>query len=284
MIFKFKNRTLKFDKGTLIMGVHNATPDSFSDGGLYKTIDEEINHCCNMYNDGADIIDIGGESTKPGDNSSICIDEELSRVIPIIIGVKKKYPESIISIDTIRPEVANEAIKSGADIINDVSGMMYSEKIAQIASDTGAGLILMHMKEKPKASSSDYEYENLLNDIIAFLTQAVTIAKSYGVKDTNLIIDPGIGGGSFGKNSTQNIEILAKISEFKKIGYPILIGASRKSFIGDIISEPISQKRIYGNLAVAACIAQNDIEIIRVHDVKATYQFLKMYNTIKNYN
>ncbi|MCP4179869.1 MAG: dihydropteroate synthase [bacterium] len=283
MIFKFKNRTLKFDKRTLIMGVHNATPNSFSDGGSYKTVAEGIDHCCAMHNEGADIIDIGGESTKPGDNSNVSINEELLRVLPIIKGIKKKYPDCIISIDTMKPEVAYESVKAGADIINDVSGLTYSKKIAQVASETGAGLILMHMKEKPKAPGSDYKYKNLLDDIIVFLEQAIKNAKAYGVKNESIIIDPGLGGGAFGKNTLQNIELLSKISEFKKIGVPILLGASRKFFIGDIINEKVLKKRVYGNLAVAAWAAQKKIEIVRVHDVKATSQFLKMYNTIKNF-
>ncbi|HJO94733.1 MAG TPA: dihydropteroate synthase [Victivallales bacterium] len=283
MKIKFKTRTLKFDKRTLIMGVHNATPDSFSDGGSYKTVDEEINHCCTMYRDGADIIDIGGESTKPGDNSNVSTGEELSRVLPIIKGIKKNYPNSIISIDTMKPEVAYESVQAGADIINDVSGLVYSEKIAQIASETGAGLILMHMKEKPKTEKSDYRYDNLINDVSDFLSEAVKKAKSYDVNDECIIIDPGLGGGAFGKNTIQNIELLSKINKLKNIGFPILLGASRKSFIGDIINEKILRKRVYGNLAIAAWAAQNNIEIIRVHDVKATSQFLKMYNAIKNF-
>jgi len=281
-LFKFKNRSIKLGKRTLIMGVHNATPDSFSDGGTYQTLSESVEHCCKMIEDGATIIDIGGESTKPGDDSQISAKKEIKRVIPIIIELKKKIPDTIISIDTIKPYVALEAVRNGADIINDVSGLKYSTDIAKVAAETGAGLILMHMKEYPKAKTSDFKYKNLLDDIGKFLINAAETAQKLGVKKNSIILDPGLGGGCFGKNTEQNIKILANISFFKQLGYPILAAPSKKSFIGEILKEPSPQNRQWGTAATVGWLTGQKTDIVRVHDVKEISQFITIYETIMN--
>jgi dihydropteroate synthase len=279
-IFKFKNRFWELGKRTLVMGVHNATPDSFSDGGNYEKVSEAVEHCIQMIKNGADIIDIGGESTRPGDDSVVAVEEELNRVIPIIGELKKKYPNSIVSIDTIKPEVAREAVSNGADIINDVSGLKFSKDIAKVAADTKVGLILMHMKESPKAKNSDYKYENLLKEIKDFLINAAQTAQNLGVSKESIILDPGLGGGCFGKSMEQNCKILANIQYFKQTGYPILAGPSRKSFIGTLLSAPLPQDRVWGTAAATAWLAGEKIDIVRVHDVKAMSQVLKTYEAI----
>ena len=283
-IFRFKNRSLELGKRTLIMGVHNATPDSFYDGGNYPALSSAIEHCSQMIKNGADIIDIGGESTRPGDDSHVSIKEELSRVLPIIDGLKKKHPESIISIDTMKPEVAEEAILHGADIINDVTGLKYSKDIAKVAAKTKAGLILMHMKESPKAKTSDYKYDNLLKEIRDFLLNAAETAQETGVAKESIILDPGLGGGCFGKNMEQNLEILANIQYFRETGYPILAGPSRKSFISALLNEPSPQKRIWGTAAAVAWLTGAKTDIVRVHDVKEMSQVVKTYEEIMQKN
>ena len=281
-IFKFKNRTLELGKRTLIMGVHNATPDSFSDGGNYGNISDSLEHCRQMIEDGADILDIGGESTRPGDNLQVDIEEELGRVIPIISELKKNYPQSIISIDTMKPEVAREAVLNGADIINDVSGLKFSKDIAKVAFETKAGLILMHMKESPKAEDSDFKYDNLLKEIKDFLVNAARTAQNLGVSKDSIILDPGLGGGCFGKNMEQNFKILANIKYFKQTGYPILAAPSKKSFIGALLNEPIPQNRVWGTAATVAWLAGAKTDIVRVHDVKEMAQVIKAYEEILN--
>ncbi len=271
---------MELGKRTLIMGVHNATPDSFSDGGNYKKITGEIEHCIQMIEDGADIIDIGGESTKPGDDSQVTAEEELSRVIPIISELKRRFPDSVISIDTMKPEVAREAVLNGADIINDVSGLTFSKEIAEIAADTKAGLILMHMKESPKSKNSDYKYNNLLKEIKDSLINAAHTAQDFGVSKESIILDPGLGGGCFGKNMEQNFKILANIQYFKKTGYPILAAPSKKSFIGTLLDERLPQNRTWGTAATVAWLAGTKTEIVRVHDVKAMFQVVKTYEMI----
>ena len=278
MNFLFKNRKLELNNRTLVMGIHNATPDSFSDGGDYFDTNSAIAHCVQMFKDGADIVDIGGESNRPGDTSNLSIEEELSRVLPIITGLKKVCQKCIISIDTIKPEVAEKAIKSGADIINDVSGLKYSKNIAEVAARTGAGLIIMHMKTAPKTNQYDYTYNNLLKEVFESLKENTKLAESYGVNRNSIIIDPGLGGGTFGKTAEQNLELIAKISEIKQLGYPVLLGASRKGFLGKLINEPEPKNRLSANLAVAAWTVLKNVSIIRVHDVKEICQFLEVFN------
>ncbi len=279
-VFKFKNRFLELGNRTLVMGVHNATPDSFSDGGNYPGIAEGIAHCCKMIEAGADIIDIGGESTKPGDDSDISVNEELNRVLPIIIGVKNKYPDSVISIDTMKPEVARESVINGADIINDVSGLKYSTDIARVAAETKSGLILMHMKEEPKVKESDYKYDSLLYDIRNYLINAAITAEKLGVNNENIVLDPGLGGGCFGKNTDQNFQIIANIDFFKETGYPILAAPSKKSFIGDLLDKKNPEDRVWGTAAVIAWLAGLETDIVRVHDVDAMVQVVRIYEKI----
>jgi dihydropteroate synthase len=283
-IFKFKNRILELGKRTLIMGVHNATPDSFSDGGNYSKTSSAVEHCIQMIEDGADIIDIGGESTKPGDDSFVTAKEELNRVIPIITKLKEECKQSIISVDTMKPEVAREAVLSGADIINDVSGLKSSKDIAKVAAETKAGLILMHMKAIPKAKNLDYKYGNLLKEIKDFLVNAVEIAKGLGVSKDCIILDPGLGGGCFGKSMEQNFEIIANIQYFKQTGYPILAGPSKKSFIGALLNEPSPQNRVWGTAATVAWLTGVKTDIVRVHDVKAMSQVIKTYGAISSFS
>jgi len=279
----FKDRYLELNGRMLVMGIHNATPDSFSDGGLYTKTDEALVHCVKMVDYGADIIDIGGESTKPGDTSEISVDEELNRILPIIKGLRKARPECVISVDTMKSEVAEITIKAGADIINDVSGLKYSPKMAEIAAKYGAGLVLMHMHGEPKSNICNYAYNNLIGDVCVELKTIAEKALAAGVRKESIMLDPGLGGGSFGKKKEQSLKLLANIQKIKALGYPVLLGASRKGFIGDIIGKKNPSERLFGNLGAAAWALANNVDIIRVHDAKETVQMIKVYETIRNH-
>ncbi len=250
---------------TLIMGIINVTPDSFSDGGLFSCADEAAEYGTAMVRDGADILDVGGESSRPG-SDPVSIDDELNRVIPVI----KKLKEAVsvpVSIDTTKADVARKAVESGAEIINDISAMRFDDKMPSVAADCGTPVILMHMRRTPKdMQEGDLTYRSLSGDIIAFLKNRIEKAESCGIDPENIIIDPGIG---FGKTAEDNIKLLKHLGEFRSLGRPILVGTSRKSFIGKITGEEDPKTRIHGTAATVTAAIMNGANIIRVHDVKA---------------
>ncbi len=244
----------------LVMGILNVTPDSFSDGGKYINKDKAVRHALNMFENGADIVDIGGESTRPG-SDSVSEDEELKRVIPVIEEILKKKPAVIISVDTTKSKVAEEACSKGAKIINDISGLTFDSKIAEVANDFNAALIIMHMKGTPKTMQVNPAYDDLIPEIYEFLWKQTESARKAGAK--NLIVDPGIG---FGKKAENNFEILKRISDFKSLGYPILIGLSRKSFLGKAFDLEIMERDNITSVAEAIAL-RNGSKIIRTHNV-----------------
>ena len=247
---------------TLIMGVLNITPDSFSDGGKYFSKNSAIKHALKLINEGSDIIDVGGESTRPG-ASPLKIEEELTRVIPVIKEIRKLSKNILISIDTYKSEVAKEAVKYGANIINDISGLVMDDRMVHIAAELDVPVIIMHLKGTPMDMQVNPTYENLISEITEFLRTQIQYALKNGVKKHNIIIDPGIG---FGKTIEHNFKIIANLEKFKKIGFPILIGPSRKSFIGNLLKLPLD-KRLEGTAASIAIGIVNGARIVRVHDV-----------------
>lgn len=275
-----KNRTLELSNSPLIMGILNATPDSFSDGGKFVSIDSQLKHSIYMLENGANIIDIGGESTRPG-SDEISASLELDRVLPIIKELKKQKENCYISIDTRKPEVAEKAIDAGADIINDISGLNYSLEIADVAASKKCGLILMHMKGSPKTMQNHTNYQDFINEIKNSLQYSIDAALRRGCSKEQLVIDPGIG---FAKNFYQNIELLNSIDSIQQLNLPLLVGPSRKSFIGKELKETNPQDRLWGTAGAACWLASKNIDIIRVHDVKEICQTLKIFCSIKNYN
>lgn len=247
---------------TLIMGVLNITPDSFSDGGKYFSKNSAIIHALKLINEGSDIIDVGGESTRPG-ASPLTIEEEITRVIPVIKEIRKLSKNILISIDTYKSEVAKEAVKYGANIINDISGLVMDDRMVHIAAELDVPVIIMHLKGTPMDMQLNPTYENLISEITEFLRTQIQYALKNGVKKHNIIIDPGIG---FGKTIEHNFKIIANLEKFKKIGFPILIGPSRKSFIGNLLKLP-PDKRLEGTAASIAIGIVNGARIVRVHDV-----------------
>ncbi|OHB90314.1 MAG: dihydropteroate synthase [Planctomycetes bacterium RIFCSPHIGHO2_02_FULL_40_12] len=282
MIIRHDKGYLEIGGKTLVAGVLNVTPDSFHDGGKYNNIENALNRAREMIEDGADIIDIGGESTRPG-SSYVSADEEIRRVIPIIKELSKET-DIPISIDTYKAEVADEAIKAGAQIINDISGLQADNEMARVAAENNTPVIIMHIKGHPHDFPKDPVYADLVPEIISFLENRIEYAVKSGIAHNNIIIDPGIG---FGKRPEHNIEILRELNKFKCLNLPIMVGASRKSFISKVLelsdNNNISQldSRLVGTLVTLVIAVTKGANIVRVHDVKETVQVIKLYRAIE---
>jgi len=259
--------TLDLNKKTLIMGILNVTPDSFSDGGNYDEMNAAVSHAREMVSNGADIIDIGGESTRPG-FAKVSVEEELGRVIPMIQAVSKEVKVPI-SIDTYKAEVAKQAIEAGAHVINDVWGAKAEPKIAEVAAHYNVPIILMHNRDNTN-------YRNLMADMIADLYESVKIAKGAGVPDENIVLDPGIG---FAKTPEQNLEAMRNLEKLHVLGYPVLLATSRKSFIGHVLDLPV-EERVEGTGASICLGIDKGCEMIRVHDVKEMARMAKMMDAM----
>lgn len=259
-----------------VMGILNVTPDSFSDGGKFYDTQLAIEHGLKLLSEGADILDIGGESTRPG-AKPVSVEEELKRVIPVIEGIKKEAPDALISIDSYKSEVAEQAIKAGARMVNDISGLRFDHRMVEVVSRYQVPVVIMHIKGTPKDMQDNPQYEDLISEIRQYFLQQIKFAVEHGISQDRIIIDPGIG---FGKKLEHNYEILAHLEEFKELGYPILVGPSRKSFIGNILNLP-PQERLWGTAAAVTAAILKGAEIIRVHDVKEMLQVIKIAECIK---
>jgi dihydropteroate synthase len=275
-ISELNNWLLSEDKQSLIMGILNVTPDSFSDGGQFLNKNSAIGHALKMIEEGADIIDIGGESTKPF-SSPVSLDEELSRVLPVIEDLRKET-DVCISIDTTKSEVANQALEMGASIINDVSAMEFDKKMIDIALKFDCPIVLMHMKGIPKNMQENPHYSSLISEIITYLNARIDFVLSKGIDRKKIIIDPGIG---FGKSVENNFEIINNLNQFVDLGYPVMLGASRKSFIGITLDVP-EDKRVEGSLAANIIGFQKGVSVFRVHDVDQTRKALTITKKIFN--
>jgi dihydropteroate synthase len=258
---------LDYGQKTLIMGILNATPDSFSDGGKYFDTDKAVKHALDMAANGADIIDIGGESTRPGFDE-VSAEEELERVIPVIRAVAKEVPLPI-SIDTYKAAVAEEAINAGAHIINDVWGAKKDPEMAETAARLEVPIILMHNRK-------NRDYTVFVRDVLNDLYESIHIARNAGVKDENIILDPGIG---FAKNLPYNLEMMRNLDLITSLGYPVLLGTSRKSMIGTILDLPVGE-RMEGTGATVCYGIQKGCQIIRIHDVKEMSRMAKMMDAL----
>ncbi|HRU02156.1 MAG TPA: dihydropteroate synthase [Victivallales bacterium] len=255
-----------------MIGILNVTPDSFSDGGKFFSHDKAFKHAIKMLNEGADIIDIGGESSRPG-SKPIDATTELNRIIPIVKMLRKEYPDAIISIDTTKYLVAKAALEAGADIINNINGLRNSQNIAPLCAEFNAGLILMHMRGTPATMREHCFYDNLIDDIKNELAFSIKIATDSGVNMQNIILDPGIG---FAKNTSQNLEIIKNWTKLKELKRPILIGHSKKSFIGDSTEVKLPEDRLPATCALSFYLAMQGVDFLRVHDVKENLQAVKM--------
>ena len=277
-IKNFNDWLLSKKKQSLIMGILNVTPDSFSDGGKYLEKNIAINHALEMIDEGADIIDIGGESTRPF-SDPVSLKEEISRVVPVIEGIRKES-DVCISIDTTKSQVATAALNSGASVINDVSAMEVDQLMVDVALKFDCPLIIMHMKGTPKNMQDDPKYESLISDIKDYLLDRANFIISKGINSKKIVIDPGIG---FGKTVENNFEIINNLKHFTSMDFPVLLGASRKSFIGISLNLP-EEDRLEGSLAANIIGLQNGAKIFRVHDVAETNKALIIANKIFNSN
>ncbi|MDB9427860.1 dihydropteroate synthase [Microcystis aeruginosa CS-555/01A07] len=263
-------------KRTYIMGVLNVTPDSFSDGGEFDNVENALLQAMKMIEAGADIIDIGGQSTRPG-AQEISLEAELSRVIPVITAIRQQ--SSIpISLDTTRAIVAAEGIAAGADLINDISGGTFDRLLLPTVAKLAVPIILMHLRGNPQTMQSLTHYDDLVKEIKEFLQDRVKEAVQWGIARENIIIDPGIG---FAKTGTQNLELLRELKQFRDLDLPILIGLSRKRFIGEITGKDDPKERVFGTVAACAIAIAKGADILRVHDVAAIVDVSKVVDAIE---
>ena len=266
---------LDFSRRTCIMGVVNLTPDSFSHDGIYQDPGRAIAQAGEMAAAGADIIDIGGESTRPGARA-VSGDEEIKRVVPVIKELRRslKLP---VSIDTSKADVARAALDAGAAIINDVTALRGDKQMAWLAARSKVPVIIMHMKGTPRTMQKHPNYKNLIKEISAFLSAGITRAAAAGIARNMIIVDPGIG---FGKSAAHNLEIIRRLREFKPLGCPILVGASRKSFIGKVLNSEAPEQRVMGTAASIALAIANGADIVRVHDVEKMRDVVRLTDAV----
>jgi dihydropteroate synthase len=260
---------------TRVMGILNVTPDSFSDGGRFIDAGKALAHAREMTAAGADIIDIGGESTRPG-SAPLPEEEELRRIIPLFERLSKELPVPL-SVDTYKATVAEKALAAGASIVNDISGLRFSPDMAKVVADSGAAVVIMHIKGTPRSMQQNPVYDDVIGEIRDYLEEGIAIAERAGVDREKTLIDPGIG---FGKTLEHNLTILNRLDEFRVLGRPIVLGTSRKRFIGTILDIPVPDERAWGTAATVALGIARGAQIVRVHDVKSMAQVARMTDTI----
>ncbi|MBW4580076.1 MAG: dihydropteroate synthase [Tildeniella nuda ZEHNDER 1965/U140] len=258
-----RNHHFNWGERTYLMGVLNVTPDSFSDGGLFSNVKAAIAHARSLIAAGADILDIGGQSTRPH-AVEVSLEEELNRVLPIIQAVRQET-DTPISIDTTRAAVAHAAIAAGADIVNDISSATYDPEMLPTIAALRVPLVLMHIRGTPQTMQQLTDYDDLIGDIYTFLQARLDAAIASGVERDRLVIDPGIG---FAKTYAQNVEILRRLPELRAIGCPLLVGASRKSFIGHLLNQPDPKKRVWGTAGACCAAIVGGADLLRIHDVR----------------
>lgn len=275
LIWQCRSRTFACGPRTLIAGVLNVTPDSFSDGGKYADPQKAVERALAMSEAGADFLDIGGESSRPG-SEPVAAEEELRRVLPVIEAVRNAS-DIPISIDTTKAVVARAALERGAQIINDITALRGDPEMAEVAAESGAGLVLMHMLGGPRTMQNQPSYQDVVGEVETFFEERIEAALAAGIRRESLCLDPGIG---FGKRLEDNLALIASGHRFRRLRAPLLIGASRKSFIGEILDTPIAE-RLEGSLAAAVAAALHGADIVRVHDVSETRKALAITDAIK---
>lgn len=279
--YRFGRRTYDLSARTHVMGILNVTPDSFSDGGRYLDAGRAVDYAHRMIEDGADFVDVGGESTRPRGKSygsgaePVDVAEELRRVVPVIqrLAAESDIP---VSVDTYKSVVAKEALASGALIVNDISGFHADPAMAEVVAGAGATAVLMHMQGTPRTMQANPRYVDLFGEISAYLEEGLLRGRAAGVRQ--MFADPGIG---FGKTLKHNLRLLHGVAEFHRLGYPLLVGPSRKSFIGEILDLP-SEQRLEGTLAAAVAVALQGVHVVRVHDVRETVRALRVTDAIRS--
>jgi dihydropteroate synthase len=273
--FKCRDKKIDVSGGPIVMGILNVTPNSFSDGGQFKDSQAAIDTALEMVEQGAAIIDVGGESTRPG-SKSVSPAEQIKRVAPVIAGIVKAT-DVPVSIDTMSAEVAEVAIDVGAVIVNDISALGADESMAAMCGDKKVGVILMHMLGKPNTMQDTPEYTDVIKNVQAFLLQRISVAVQMGIARDAIVLDPGIG---FGKKPEHNLKLIQEISSFHQLGFPLMVGLSRKSFIGKVLDIEDPNLRMVGTIAAHTWCVAGNVQILRAHDVAETIQTAKMIHAI----
>ena len=274
-VIKLGRRTVDLGRRTHVMGILNVTPDSFSDGGRFLQPPAALDHAAAMAEEGADFIDIGAESTRPGARP-VPAKEQLARLVPVLRAVKKRV-KAPVSVDTTSATVAQAALAEGADIVNDVSALAGDPRMAAVVARTGVPCILMHMKGKPRTMQRDPKYTDLMTEITGFLAASLERGERAGIERAQMLVDPGIG---FGKTAAHNLEILRRLAELESLGAPVVVGPSRKRFIGAVLDVPPGG-RLEGTIAACVLAAANGANVLRVHDVKPVVKALKLADAIE---
>lgn len=267
---------LRRDGQCSVMSIVNVTPDSFSDGGTAFAPDLAVRAALQALSDGADILDIGGESTRPG-ATPVPLDEEWARIAPVIAGVLKRCPDTIISVDTYKPEIARRAVAAGALIVNDITGLDPSGNMTEVVAQSSAGVVIMHMQGTPATMQIKPEYEDVVGEVISFFHRRIQTAVQAGIAKERIAVDPGIG---FGKTLEHNLTLLRNLDKFAELGCALLIGTSRKRMIGDITGRPVGE-RTSGSVASALHAAWHGAQVVRVHDTAATVDAIRVWNALE---
>ncbi|HJZ91683.1 MAG TPA: dihydropteroate synthase [Gemmataceae bacterium] len=274
MIWSFRDRSVTLGRRPLVMGIVNVTPDSFSDGGRHSTADAAIEHALRLAADGADFLDVGGESSRPG-AKPVSLDEELARVVPVIRGVVRQT-DVPLSIDTTKAEVARQALQVGAAIVNDITAA-GDPGMAEVVRQFSAGIVLMHMQGTPETMQANPTYQDVVSEVRDYLAGRVAALVASGVRAERLAIDPGIG---FGKTSAHNLTLLRELGQLQVMGRPVVLGVSRKGFVGEIARRPVTERLAASLAAACYCAAQGTAQVLRVHDVAATVDAAKVIGAI----
>jgi dihydropteroate synthase len=275
LVWRCRDRELSLGERTLVMGIVNVTPDSFSDGGMFEGAEAAVTHGLQLREEGADVLDVGGESTRPG-SDPVSVDEELARVLPVIEGLRRRAPEALLSVDTRKAAVASEALAAGSDAVNDI-GAGTDPDMFGVVGAAGAGMVLMHMRGEPKTMQADPRYDDVVAEVRGFLAERLEAAVAAGIGRDRLCVDPGVG---FGKNLEHNLALLRSIGSFRELGVPVLAGASRKRFIGELSGADDPAGRLEGSVAAAVWCASQGVEMVRVHDVAPTVRALRVVDAI----
>lgn len=271
-----RNTRWDFTQKTYVVGILNVTPDSFSDGGEFDSLPGAVLRVDQMMQEGVDMVDVGGESTRPG-SESVSAQEEKNRVVPVIRAIRERFPELPISVDTQKAEVAEAALDVGADVVNDVSALRFDPRMVGVVSERHVPVILMHMQGMPKTMQASPTYKDVVVEVIDFLRRQIDVAVKHGVSMDQIIVDPGIG---FGKTLDHNVEIFRRLEELQDLGRPVMVGHSRKSMWGALLRGAPPADRIEGTLVGAVAAAERGVQILRVHDVGAVVKTLKVANAI----
>lgn len=274
LVWRFRQTAWELTGNARLMGIVNVTPDSFSDGGNYLQTERAVEHALALAGQGADVLDIGGESTRP-ESEPVSLKDELNRVIPVIESLRGQT-DVPISIDTTKAEVARQALAAGAEIVNDISGLTFDEEMIPVCANSDCGIIVMHIRGTPRTMQDNPTYGDVVSDVRGFLSERVESMVACGIDRERIMLDPGIG---FGKTAEHNLELMRNLSELRSLGRPLLVGHSRKRFLGKILGRPVDE-RTAGTIGVSAALSLLGADLIRVHDVAAVRDALTAFRTL----